>query len=51
MSGIPTYGVLGIFVKLSEDYTHGLNERVPIDALGYGLTLWYVLLKELSTAH
>ena len=50
-SGIPTYGVQGIFVKLSEDYTHGLNERVPVDALGYGLTHWYVLLKELSTPH
>ena len=48
-NGIPTYGVQGIFVKLSEDYTHGLNERVPVDALGYGLTHWYVLLKELST--
>jgi acetylornithine deacetylase/succinyl-diaminopimelate desuccinylase-like protein len=50
-SGIPTYGVQGVFVKLSEDYTHGLNERVPVDALGYGLTHWYVLLKELSTSH
>lgn len=38
-------------MKLSEDYTHGLNERVPADALGCKLTRWYVLLKELRTAH
>jgi acetylornithine deacetylase/succinyl-diaminopimelate desuccinylase-like protein len=50
-NGIPTYGVQGIFVKLSEDYTHGLNERVPVPALRYGLTHWYVLLKEVSTRH
>jgi acetylornithine deacetylase/succinyl-diaminopimelate desuccinylase-like protein len=46
--GIPTYGVQGIFVKASDDFTHGLNERVPVSALPYGLTHWYVLLRELA---
>lgn len=50
-AGIPTYGVQGIFVKLGEDYTHGLNERVPAGALGYGMRHWYVLLKEVSRRH
>ena|SRR5581483_11793978 len=27
-NGIPTYGVQGIFVKLSDNFTHGLDERV-----------------------
>jgi acetylornithine deacetylase/succinyl-diaminopimelate desuccinylase-like protein len=47
-NGIPTYGVQGIFVKLSEDFTHGLDERVPVTALPYGLEHWYTLLKELG---
>jgi len=47
-NGIPTYGVQGTFVKPSDNFTHGLNERVPVSALGYGLNHWYVLLKELS---
>jgi acetylornithine deacetylase/succinyl-diaminopimelate desuccinylase-like protein len=47
-NGIPTYGVQGIFVKLSEDFTHGLDERVPVPALAYGLKHWYTLLKDLG---
>jgi acetylornithine deacetylase/succinyl-diaminopimelate desuccinylase-like protein len=47
-NGIPTYGVQGIFVKLSEDSTHGLDERVPVPALAYGLKHWYTLLKDLG---
>lgn len=48
-AGIPTYGVQGLFLKPSDDYSHGLNERVPAAALSYGLTHWYVLLRELSS--
>ena len=29
-AGIPTYGVSGIFIKDSESFSHGLNERVPV---------------------
>jgi len=47
-NGIPTYGVQGIFIKPSDDYTHGLNERVGVSVLEYGLRHWYALLKELS---
>jgi acetylornithine deacetylase/succinyl-diaminopimelate desuccinylase-like protein len=47
-NGIPTYGLQGIFVKLSEDFTHGLDERLPVPALAYGLKHWYTLLKDLG---
>jgi len=46
--GIPTYGVSGIFIKDSESFSHGLNERVPEKSFMKGLTHWYVLIKELA---
>ena len=46
--GIATYGVSGIFLKDSESFSHGLNERVPVDRSTAGLTHWYVLIKELA---
>jgi acetylornithine deacetylase/succinyl-diaminopimelate desuccinylase-like protein len=48
-AGIPTYGVQGVFFKASDDFSHGLNERVPVASLEYGLTHWYVLLRELAS--
>ena len=45
---IPTYGVSGIFIKDSESFSHGLNERVPVKSFMNGLTHWYVLIKELA---
>jgi acetylornithine deacetylase/succinyl-diaminopimelate desuccinylase-like protein len=47
-AGIPTYGVSGIFLKDSESFSHGLNERVPVKGFMHGLTHWYVLIKELA---
>jgi acetylornithine deacetylase/succinyl-diaminopimelate desuccinylase-like protein len=47
-AGIPTYGVSGIFLKDSESFSHGLNERVPVRSFMHGLTHWYVLIKELA---
>ncbi len=31
-AGIPTYGVAGVFMKESEAFRHGLNERIRVDA-------------------
>ncbi len=31
--GVPSYGVAGLFSKASDSYAHGLNERVPVDAI------------------
>lgn len=47
-AGIPTYGTGEIFIKDSDDFSHGLNERVPVDAFYKGLSHWRVLLMELA---
>jgi acetylornithine deacetylase/succinyl-diaminopimelate desuccinylase-like protein len=46
--GIDTYGVTGIFMKPSDEFAHGLNERVPVDSIPGALEHWHVLLTELS---
>ena len=50
-AGIPTYGVSEIFIKDSDDFSHGLNERVPVDSFYAGLTHWRVLLTRLAGRH
>ena len=37
-AGIPTYGVGGVFVMGSEEFAHGLNERVRVSEFYKGLT-------------
>lgn len=47
-AGIPTYGVGAMFIKDSDAYAHGLDERVPVQGFYDGLEHWYVLVKELA---
>lgn len=47
-AGIPTYGVSGMFTKDSDEFSHGLDERLPVHAFYHGLTHWYVLIRELA---
>jgi len=47
-AGIPTYGVSGMFLKDSDNFAHGLNERMGVNAFYSGLTHWYVLVKALA---
>ncbi len=47
-AGIPTYGVGGVFIKDSEEFAHGLNERIRVDAFYDALTYWAVLIKTLA---
>ncbi|HKK92639.1 MAG TPA: M20/M25/M40 family metallo-hydrolase [Longimicrobiales bacterium] len=47
-AGIPTYGVEGIFMKSSDVYAHGLNERIPVRAFFEGLDFWHVVIRELA---
>ena len=47
-AGIPAYGVGGVFLRDEDDFAHGLNERVPVEAFYEGLTHWRVLLTELA---
>ena len=46
--GIPAYGVSGLFMKSSDDFSHGLNERAPIAAIDGDLAHWESLLKDLA---
>jgi acetylornithine deacetylase/succinyl-diaminopimelate desuccinylase-like protein len=49
-AGIPTYGVGGVFIKDSEEFSHGLNERIRVDAFYAALTYWRVLIESLAGA-
>ncbi|HYD72661.1 MAG TPA: M20/M25/M40 family metallo-hydrolase [Candidatus Binatia bacterium] len=47
-AGIPTYGADGIFIKDSDAFSHGLDERVPVQGFYNDLTHWRVLLTTLA---
>lgn len=47
-AGIPTYGVNGMFMKDSDSFAHGLNERVPVKSFYDDVTYWHVLLTTLA---
>lgn len=47
-AGIPTYGAGETFMKDSDDYAHGLNERVPVDGFYNGLRHWRVMISKLA---
>ena len=46
--GIPSYGVSGMFMKSSDDFAHGLNERVPVATIDGALFQWESVLKDLA---
>jgi acetylornithine deacetylase/succinyl-diaminopimelate desuccinylase-like protein len=46
--GIPTYGCGGVFIMDSEDFAHGLDERIRVAAFYDALTYWSVLIKSLA---
>lgn len=47
-AGIPTYGIMGLFMRDSDIFAHGLNERVPVRAFFEGLEYWKEVLTRLS---
>ena len=47
--GVPTYGVGAGFIKDSDNFFHGLNERIPVKSFYDYLDFWYVLLKDLAS--
>lgn len=47
-AGIPTYGVMGMFIRDEDSFAHGLNERVPVRSFYDALEYWDVLLRELA---
>ena len=46
--GVPTYGVSGLFMKSSDDFSHGLNERAPLAAIDGALAHWESILRDLA---
>jgi acetylornithine deacetylase/succinyl-diaminopimelate desuccinylase-like protein len=48
LAGIPTYGIMGLFMKDSDQFAHGLNERVPVRSFFDSLEFWYSVLTGLS---
>ncbi|MGI9626802.1 MAG: M20/M25/M40 family metallo-hydrolase [Longimicrobiales bacterium] len=46
--GIPTYGVMGVFMKDSDQFAHGLDERVPVRSFYEALEFWHVVMRQLA---
>lgn len=47
-AGIPSYAFTGKFMKPSDSFAHGLNERVPLDSLPISMRFWHSLLTDLA---
>ena len=47
-AGIPTYGASSLFIKGSDEFSHGLNERISVASFYAGLEHWYVLMTTLG---
>lgn len=46
--GVPSYGVSPIFMKASDGFAHGLNERTPLSEIGPSISYYRTLLTELA---
>lgn len=46
--GVDSYGVSGLFMKASDEFAHGLDERAPDGAVDGALDHWHTLLTELA---
>jgi hypothetical protein len=46
--GVPSYGAGPMFMKPSDNFSHGLNERAPISNLQPAITYYVSLIPALS---
>lgn len=46
--GVPSYGASPVFIKDSDDFAHGLNERIPLSNTGPGVNFYLSLFTDLS---
>jgi len=46
--GIPTYGIMGVFMKDSDQFAHGLDERVPVRSFYDALEFWHTVMRRLA---
>ena len=47
-AGIPTYGASGIFQKESDEFAHGLDERILVQAFEGSLSYWVALIRAIA---
>jgi carboxypeptidase PM20D1 len=48
-AGIPTWGMSALFMNPDNNFSHGLNERVPIKAFYDALDHWSIVIRELAS--
>ena len=46
--GVNSEGTEAIFLKPSDDFAHGLNERFPLANIGPGMKQWETVIRELA---
>jgi acetylornithine deacetylase/succinyl-diaminopimelate desuccinylase-like protein len=46
--GVPSYGASPVFIKESEDFSHGLNERTPLSNVRPAIDYYLSLIPDLS---
>jgi len=46
--GVPSYGASPVFIKASDDFSHGLNERTPVANIPPAITYYLSLVTDLS---
>lgn len=46
--GVPSYGASPTFIKDSDEFSHGLNERVSLSNIRPGITYYLTLLRDLA---
>ncbi|WP_229814215.1 M20/M25/M40 family metallo-hydrolase [Novosphingobium colocasiae] len=46
--GIPSYGVSATFMDPDDDFSHGLNERLPLATIDPGVAQWEALLQAMA---
>jgi acetylornithine deacetylase/succinyl-diaminopimelate desuccinylase-like protein len=47
--GVPSYGASATFIKESDDFAHGLDERIPLLNVRPGVTYYLAVLTELAS--
>jgi carboxypeptidase PM20D1 len=46
--GVPSYGVSPLFIKSSDAFAHGLNERIPVSEVGPAIAFYRQLVRDLA---
>ncbi len=47
-NNVPSYGASPIFIKASDEFSHGLNERTPISTIAPAITYYLTLIPALA---